>query len=177
MRGEYRHAIDAKNRIFLPAKLREALGENLVVSRGTDKCVNVYSEEKWAEAISCDSEFLFGDSMLIAPILGDKNERDVWLPKGVWYDFFTGKRFEGGTHTVCTEGVPVFVKDKTLLPVAKPVDHVDRDTCFEITLKAFGDCSKSVCRLVEDSDDSKNAEYKVLSLSQNYLVIGSFLVG
>lgn len=49
MRGEYRHAIDAKNRIFLPAKLREALGENLVVSKGTDKCVNVYSEEKWAE--------------------------------------------------------------------------------------------------------------------------------
>lgn len=49
MRGEYRHAIDAKNRIFLPAKLREALGDNVVISKGTDKCVNVYSEEKWEE--------------------------------------------------------------------------------------------------------------------------------
>ena len=51
MRGEYRHAIDAKNRIFLPAKLREALGENLVVSKGIDKCINVYDEETWAEFV------------------------------------------------------------------------------------------------------------------------------
>ena len=49
MRGEYRHAIDAKNRIFLPAKLREALGENIVISKGIDPCVNIYSEEKWNE--------------------------------------------------------------------------------------------------------------------------------
>ena len=122
-----------------------------------------FSDE--AESFECDNEYLFGDSMLIAPILGDSNEREVWLPRGVWYDFFTGKRFEGGVHHVVTDGIPVYVKDKTLLPVAKPVDHVDRDTCFEITLRAFGDCSESVCRLVEGSDDSKSAEYKVLSLS------------
>lgn len=45
--GEYRHTLDAKNRTFLPAKLREALGENIVIARGIDKCVTVYPMESW----------------------------------------------------------------------------------------------------------------------------------
>ena len=106
--------------------------------------------------------------MLVAPLINEETERDVWLPKGVWYDFFTGKRYEGGVHHIVSDSIPVFVKDKTLLPIAKPVDHIGRDTCFEITLKAYGDCENSVCRLVEDSDDSKSAEYKVLTVTSNH---------
>lgn len=45
--GEYRHTLDAKNRTFLPAKLREALGESIVIARGIDKCITVYPMESW----------------------------------------------------------------------------------------------------------------------------------
>ncbi len=47
MRGEYRHAIDAKGRLFLPAKLREELGEELVLSRGTNHNIKIYSLTEW----------------------------------------------------------------------------------------------------------------------------------
>ena len=45
--GEFRHSIDAKNRMFVPAKLREELGEHFVIFKGLDNCINVYSQEKW----------------------------------------------------------------------------------------------------------------------------------
>ena len=45
--GEFRHTLDAKNRTFLPAKLREVLGENIVIARGIDKCITVYPMESW----------------------------------------------------------------------------------------------------------------------------------
>lgn len=46
--GEYRHVIDVKNRLFIPAKLREDLGETFYVTRKiAEKCLGVYSEEEW----------------------------------------------------------------------------------------------------------------------------------
>lgn len=45
--GEYRHTIDSKGRLFIPAKLRERLGEEFIFSRGFDKCICVYPMEEW----------------------------------------------------------------------------------------------------------------------------------
>ena len=43
--GEYRHSLDAKNRVFIPAKFRDALGEEFVIFRGSEKCLYVYTKE------------------------------------------------------------------------------------------------------------------------------------
>lgn len=45
--GSYQHNIDAKGRVFMPAKFREELGENFVMCRGTVKCIFVFSKEGW----------------------------------------------------------------------------------------------------------------------------------
>ena len=46
--GEFRHSLDAKNRIFMPAKLREELGETFMIARDIrEKCLKVYSLEGW----------------------------------------------------------------------------------------------------------------------------------
>ncbi len=47
--GQYQHNIDAKGRLFIPAKFREELGETFYVTTGLDGCLSVYSEEKWAD--------------------------------------------------------------------------------------------------------------------------------
>ena len=50
--GEYKHNIDPKNRIFIPAKHREELGESFVVAKSIrEKCLRVYSNEEWREYI------------------------------------------------------------------------------------------------------------------------------
>lgn len=45
--GEYQHTFDAKNRISLPAKFRKGLGRVVVVTRGLDHCLYVYSKKAW----------------------------------------------------------------------------------------------------------------------------------
>lgn len=53
--GEYQHTIDEKGRIALPAKFRKVLTEGVVVTKGLDPCLHVYSLEQWrkiAEKIS-----------------------------------------------------------------------------------------------------------------------------
>ena len=51
--GEYRHNLDSKKRIFIPAKLREELGETLVVAQDIrEACLKVYSQEGWEAYIA-----------------------------------------------------------------------------------------------------------------------------
>ncbi len=45
--GEYNHTIDAKGRLIVPAKFREALGDEFVVTKGLDGCLFVYSNSEW----------------------------------------------------------------------------------------------------------------------------------
>ena len=47
--GQYQHNIDAKGRLFIPAKFREELGETFYVTIGLDGCLAVYSDAKWAD--------------------------------------------------------------------------------------------------------------------------------
>ena len=50
--GEYKHSLDPKNRIFIPAKHREELGESFVVAKSIrETCLRVYSMEEWKEYI------------------------------------------------------------------------------------------------------------------------------
>jgi len=45
--GEYQHSIDGKGRVIIPARFREELGENFIVTRGLDNCLFVYPQEEW----------------------------------------------------------------------------------------------------------------------------------
>ncbi len=47
--GEYTHTLDPKNRISLPAKFRKDLGRSVVITRGLDHCLFVYSKKEWAK--------------------------------------------------------------------------------------------------------------------------------
>ena len=47
MTGQYAHNIDAKGRLFIPAKLREELGATFHVIAGQDRCLYIFSEASW----------------------------------------------------------------------------------------------------------------------------------
>ena len=51
--GEYRHGLDPKNRVFIPAKLREELGETFVVVKDLrERCLKIYSQAEWDKYIA-----------------------------------------------------------------------------------------------------------------------------
>lgn len=45
--GEYRHTIDTKKRLALPAKFRRELGKTVIITRGLDNCLVIYPSKEW----------------------------------------------------------------------------------------------------------------------------------
>lgn len=86
--GQYAYAIDAKGRLFLPARLREELTASVVLSKALDPCINVYSAEsfqRFAERLEALPEiemrdvrrFVFGAAQETTP---DAQGRVLLLP-------------------------------------------------------------------------------------------------
>ena len=76
--GKFYHSLDAKNRIIIPSKLKEQLGETVTILRGSDKCLTIYSAEEWekyAEKISelpktelrAITRYIYSNSMEVQP--------------------------------------------------------------------------------------------------------------
>lgn len=91
---------------------------------------------------SIDDEFMFGDSVLVAPMFAGEARRKVYLPAGDWFDFWSHKKISGGKFIEATNGVgqiPLFLKGGTLLPLAEPVEFISPDTCFDLTVNLVGE--------------------------------------
>jgi alpha-D-xyloside xylohydrolase len=92
-------------------------------------------------ARSIDDEYLIGDNLLAAPFIDGASKREVYFPEGNWYDFNSGKKFEGNkTYTIemSLDEIPLFVKEGTILPLAKPVQFITPKTVFDITCHVYG---------------------------------------
>jgi len=50
MYGKFHHTIDAKGRLFIPARLREKLGDSFYVTISFENCLTIYSTERWKKA-------------------------------------------------------------------------------------------------------------------------------
>ena len=50
--GQYNHTIDSKGRIIIPAKVRDNLGEDFIVTRGLDGCLFIYPRNEWDNIIN-----------------------------------------------------------------------------------------------------------------------------
>ena len=50
--GEFHHNIDEKGRIIMPSKLREELGNNIIITRGLEDCLFIYSKEEWSQIVT-----------------------------------------------------------------------------------------------------------------------------
>ena len=46
--GEYEHSLDAKGRLIMPAKLREDIGDKLIITKGLDGCLFAFSLVEWS---------------------------------------------------------------------------------------------------------------------------------
>lgn len=57
--GEYNHSIDPKNRVIIPAKFRDGLGDSFVVSAGLDGCLYLCPFKDWEDFITKLSELPF----------------------------------------------------------------------------------------------------------------------
>lgn len=57
--GEFHHNMDEKGRIIIPSKIREELGESIIVTRGLEDCLFIYSDKEWSKVVSKLKELPF----------------------------------------------------------------------------------------------------------------------
>ena len=73
-----------------------------------------------ANTYNIDDEFMIGNDLLVAPVTkADSTSRLVYLPRGIWYDYWTGKSYTGGTMyrvDAPLSTVPVFVRGGAVVP-------------------------------------------------------------
>lgn len=75
----------------------------------------IYEWSSDVNVVNCQDEYLLGDDLLIAPLLEENAaSREVYLPDGVWFDFFDGTEYSGNqTITAGKNGkLPVFTRNE-----------------------------------------------------------------
>ncbi|HVG13733.1 MAG TPA: TIM-barrel domain-containing protein, partial [Chitinophagaceae bacterium] len=96
-------------------------GFRLEGKRDTAASVNL-EENPYAEATSKEikDQYMAGEYLLVAPMFTGQASRKVILPKGRWYDFYTGEFVGDGQIITATPGldkIPVYVKDGAIIPM------------------------------------------------------------
>ena len=102
-----------------------------------------------------EDEYMFGSQMLVAPLMESGNERTVYLPKGKWIDYQSGKIYEGGYQTIQAGKIPaiILVRDGSLIPHAPLAQRTDQINWNKIELKPYkADASKCTGLLFKPGD-------------------------
>jgi len=60
--GEYKHTLDEKRRMALPAKFRRTLGKKIIITRGLDSCLFIFSQAKWRSQVEKLGQLSMGQS-------------------------------------------------------------------------------------------------------------------
>jgi alpha-glucosidase len=120
-----------------------------------------YQED--ASTYNLDDEFMVGDDLLVAPILKpDLTRRLVYLPAGNWYDYWTNKKYTGGTMInvdAPLDVVPMFVRAGAIIPLGPALNYVGEKPVDPITFNIYPDEAGSAsAKLYED--DGLTPAYK-----------------
>lgn len=134
-------------------------------------------------ALNVTDEYLLGPSLLVAPVYkpmyylpnsvlieDSPKSRSVYLPKGNgWYDFYTGKYYEGGSLIEADaplEKIPVFVREGSILPFSDDISYADEDggRVGRIRVYEGRDCSFKIYFDKGDGYDYEAGEYSILEL-------------
>jgi len=82
------------------------------------------------------NQYMFGDALMIAPVVSYKEINKVYLPEGNWYNFFTEQPYNGKQEIMVEtpmESLPVYVKGGSVITMQKTVQHASEkpgDTLF-----------------------------------------------
>jgi len=118
---------------YLWATARECAPRAIPVSRAL---VLEYPDDPTTWSIA--DQWLLGDALLVAPILDESGSRRVYLPAGVWTDWWTGERAIGPSWIELTADlatIPLWLREGAVIPMGPAVDHVGEGPVEELTLR------------------------------------------
>lgn len=126
---------------------------------------NPYAEQQRLEVTD---QYMMGPSMLVAPVFTGEKSRKVVLPKGNWYDFYTGE-FVGNGQTISIQTqlgkIPLFVKDGAIIPMIAAGENLNKDTP-KLEVRHYGTKSSNYLLYNDDGEsyDFEEEEYTIIEL-------------
>jgi alpha-glucosidase len=111
-----------------------------------------------------DDQFMIGDDLLVAPITRpDVTSRLVYLPKGIWYDYWTNKKHTGGAMIRAEaplETVPMFVRGGAIIPMGPQMKYVGEKPVDPITFTIYPDENGAASTTLYEDDGISPAYQK-----------------
>lgn len=124
---------------------------------------NNLEDNPYLEAVRHEikDQYMAGEYLLVAPMFNGQKTRQVVLPRGDWYDFYTGKYAGNGETITVTPGldrIPVYVKDGGIIPLMEPGLHapVSGDK-MNLEIRHYGK-SEGCYYLYDDDGETFNYE-------------------
>jgi alpha-D-xyloside xylohydrolase len=107
-------------------------------------------------------EYMFGPAFLVNPVtVPGAVQRDVYLPSGSWYDFWTGTRVAGGQHFSAAAPVdilPLYVRAGSIVPMGPDIEYAMERPADTIELRVYGGADGQFT-LYEDAGDGYDYEH------------------
>ena len=98
-------------------------------------------------AVDQNDEYFFGNDLLVAPVTKDDDiTRSVYLPRGIWCDFWTDHRYTGPANIEVQapmERIPMFVRGGAIIPSQQDVQYTDQAPIDPLTFDVYPDGTSS----------------------------------
>ena len=88
-----------------------------------------------------DKQYMLGDSLLVAPIFNDQGIARYYLPRGKWYNYFTGACCEGSVWREEKHGylsIPLWVRENSVIPTGIHTPHIGYQFKDNICFRVYG---------------------------------------
>ncbi len=102
-----------------------------------------------------EDQYLFGADILVAPMMEAGTERNVYLPKGNWIDYQSGKTYQQGWNVIEAGKIPaiILVREGAVIPHVQLAQSTDKINWSDIELKVYGDKEKATGFVCLPSDN------------------------
>ncbi len=134
-------------------------------------------------AWDCEDEYMIGDKILVAPVIRQAaTTRTLYLPAGLWIDYWTGRDLQGGREVTVAaplQQIPVFVRAGSILPSISPDTETlaadlaqghYRTLTGDITWRVFGTSAptRSSFTLADDTQASVAADASQIDITVDH---------
>lgn len=124
---------------------RNAYDTGLIMTRGM-----YIDSPKYAAAYKyATSQYMIGPSILVAPItnasehsdgLKGKTFKNLWIPEGTWYDYFSGESIQGPKETMVSKSIdemPIFIKEGAIIPMQEYMEYTDQKPLNKLIIEFY----------------------------------------
>lgn len=133
-----------------------------VTSNGESLMRALFSDfPKDKKVIDIGDEYMFGKSILVAPVTSGVRRRSLYLPEGIqWIDFWTGEMQKGGqeiSREAPIDIIPLYVKAGSIVPVGPSVQFATEKLWDDLQVRIYPGADGEFT-LYEDENDNYNYE-------------------